>query len=212
MSGGGHRPGRGRRTVSEEEAELWAHATRALERVKAKPRVTTGGERTAEVAPEPRGLRRPPVAAAGHGGKPAHPPRPTAAAAKAASPPPLAAFEPRRARQVAAGKIEIGARIDLHGLRQDEARARLRSFLLAAQAEGHRTVLVITGKGGEGGADRLGVLAGERPRGVIRRSVPIWLEEADLRTTVLSYTQAGVRHGGAGALYVQLRKAARREG
>jgi DNA-nicking Smr family endonuclease len=67
-------------------------------------------------------------------------------------------------------------------------------------------VLVITGKGGEEPADRLGELAGERQRGVLRRNVPSWLREPDLRTIVLSFTQAGTRYGGAGALYVQLRK------
>jgi DNA-nicking Smr family endonuclease len=40
--------------------------------------------------------------------------------------------------------------------------------------------------------------------------VPRWLEEPDLRAVVLSYTQAGPRHGGAGALYVRLRKSAAR--
>jgi DNA-nicking Smr family endonuclease len=44
---------------------------------------------------------------------------------------------------------------------------------------------------------------------VLRRNVPGWLEEPDLRAIVLSYTQAGIRHGGAGALYVQLRKGSR---
>ena len=68
-------------------------------------------------------------------------------------------------------------------------------------------MLVITGKGGEEPADALGSLMGERQRGVIRRNVPHWLEEPDLRAVVLSYTQASPRHGGAGALYVQLRKA-----
>ena len=48
---------------------------------------------------------------------------------------------------------------------------------------------------------------GERQRGVLKRSVPAWLAEPDLRAVVLSYTQATPRHGGAGALYVQLRKA-----
>ena len=55
-------------------------------------------------------------------------------------------------------------------------------------------------------ADGLGDLLGERQRGVLRRSVPHWLEEPDLRAVVLGYTQAAVRHGGAGALYVQLRE------
>ena len=120
--------------------------------------------------------------------------------------PPLADFDRRKARQIASGKIEVEARIDLHGLRQRDARARLRAFLFAAHAKGHKTVLVITGKGGEEPADASAALMGERQRGVIRRSVPHWLEEPDLRAVVLSYTQAGPRHGGAGALYVQLRK------
>jgi DNA-nicking Smr family endonuclease len=68
-------------------------------------------------------------------------------------------------------------------------------------------VLVITGKGGEEPADAYATLTGERQRGVIRRNVPHWLEEPDLRAVVSSYTQASPRHGGAGALYVQLRKA-----
>jgi len=37
--------------------------------------------------------------------------------------------------------------------------------------------------------------------------VPGWLAESDLRAVVVSYTEASPRHGGAGALYVQLRKA-----
>lgn len=77
-------------------------------------------------------------------------------------------------------------------------------------------VLVITGKGGGGG---VGPLApdlqrdadGERfdsgRRGVLRRSVPRWLDEPELRAVVVSYASAGVRHGGDGALYVRLRKA-----
>jgi DNA-nicking Smr family endonuclease len=211
MSGDGHKPGRGRRTISEEDARLWEQATRTLERVKGKPRVATAGEQPAEAPPTP-GPRRP--AASGETRKGARSGKPAVAvpAVKPVSPPPLAEFERRRARQVASGKVEIGARIDLHGLRQDEARMRLRGFLLAAHAEGHRTVLVITGKGGTDGDDGLHAVAGTPRRGVIRRNVPGWLEEPDMRAIVLSYTQAGVRHGGAGALYVQLRKGGRSDG
>ena len=119
--------------------------------------------------------------------------------AQRASAAPLAEFERRKARQISSGKIEVDARIDLHGLRQRDAHARLRTFLLEAHADGLRTVLVITGKGGEEHPDRLGDLAGERQRGVLRRNVPHWLEEPELRSIVLSFTQAGVRHGGSGA-------------
>jgi DNA-nicking Smr family endonuclease len=109
-------------------------------------------------------------------------------------------------RQVAAGKVAIGDHLDLHGMRQDEAHARLRAFLLRSQANGHRMVLVITGKGaGTGRHDEQPF--GATPRGVLRRSVPQWLEEPELRAIVLSYAPAGVRHGGEGALYVRLRKA-----
>jgi DNA-nicking Smr family endonuclease len=44
-------------------------------------------------------------------------------------------------------------------------------------------------------------------RGILRRSVPQWLEEPELRGIVLGWTAAGPRHGGGGALYVRLRKA-----
>ena len=96
------------------------------------------------------------------------------------------------------------------GLRQRDAHARLRGFLLAAQAKGFKTVLIITGKGGASvERDHLAGAMGEPQRGVLRRSVPQWLEEPELRSVVLSYTSAGTRHGGDGALYVQLRKSGR---
>src|SRR5262249_52548387 len=116
--------------------------------------------------------------------------------------PPLADLERRKVRQIASGKTAIDARIDLHGARQGDARSRLRGFLFDAHARGCGTVPVITGKGGSGETDRLAPLMGEAQRGVLRRSVPVWLAEPDLRAIVLGYTEAGTRHGGAGALYV----------
>jgi DNA-nicking Smr family endonuclease len=121
---------------------------------------------------------------------------------------PLAEFDRRAVRQVASGKTAIDARLDLHGLRQRDARIELIAFLRAAQARGCRTVLVVTGKGDAASErDHLAGALGKSQRGVLRHSVPQWLEEPELRSVVLSYTTAGVRHGGAGALYVQLRKA-----
>ena len=203
MSRAGQKSGGGGRSVTADEARLWQHATRSLAPVKVKPRVTS--------VPAPAASAPPPTQVPPASGKaPAAPRKPSAAPvakAKPRPPAPLADFDRRKARQIASGKIEVEARIDLHGSRQRDARASLRAFLLAAHAKGHKTVLVITGKGAEEPADALGSLMGERQRGVIRRSVPHWLEEPDLRAVVLSYTQASPRHGGAGALYVQLRKA-----
>ncbi len=122
----------------------------------------------------------------------------------------LAPFERKRAKKVAAGRIAIDARIDLHGMRQADAHDTLVGFLHRSAARGCRTVLVITGKGGgpesDNGRRRE---PGEEPRGVLRRNVPRWLAEPGLAPLVVSYTEAHVRHGGGGALYIHLRATGR---
>ena len=201
MSRTGGKSGGGRRTVTSDEADLWEELTRSIDKAKGKPRVPSGGVPAATVPA--RSAAAP--AKATPTATPAVSNRP---ALKTQRPAPLAGFDRRTARQIASGKTKIGARLDLHGARQRDARARLRAFLLEAQASGCRTVLVITGKGGETDTrDPLAEAMGEPQRGVLRRGVPQWLEEPDLRSIVLGYTAAGVRHGGQGALYVQLRKA-----
>ena len=93
------------------------------------------------------------------------------------------------------GQLAVEARLDLHGMTQQEAHRALVGFIRLAHEEGLRTVLVITGKGGFGDA-----------RGVLRDAVPRWLNESDLRSRVLSCAWAQPKHGGAGALYVLLRR------
>jgi DNA-nicking Smr family endonuclease len=93
----------------------------------------------------------------------------------------------------------------LHGMRQHEAHTALRTFLARCQGRGLRFVLVITGKGkASGPGDKLDT-GDERERGVLKRNVPRWLEEPDVRNIVVSYTTAAIQHGGEGALYVHLR-------
>jgi DNA-nicking Smr family endonuclease len=108
----------------------------------------------------------------------------------------------------------VEARIDLHGMRQSEAHAALRRFLFDAYAKGRRWVLVITGKGAparSGRAPEEAEYGREEERGVLRRNVPRWLAEPELRAIVVGFTPAAVRHGGEGALYVQLRRPGRAE-
>jgi len=214
----------GKRLVTADEAQLWQHATRSLDPIKAKPRVSRAAaptRPTSTAAPSPVRSTDPTSVRSSDPSllrsKEPAPPRQRAkvspsdasrakvATARAKSPP-LAHFDRRQARQIASGKVEVDARIDLHGLYQREAYARLRAFLTDAHARALKRVLVITGKGGAEPPDRLGELAGERRRGVLRHSLPHWLEEPELRSIVASFTQAGVRHGGAGAFYVQLRR------
>jgi len=139
-------------------------------------------------------------------------PRPSTPPAQAKSAPPLSQLDRRKARKISSGRIEIEARIDLHGMRQSEAHTALRRFLLNAHAKGRRWVLVITGKGiTPRGSSDVGEYAGLRDedRGVLKRNVPRWLAEPGLRAIVISFAAAATRHGGEGALYVQLRKGGR---
>ena len=91
------------------------------------------------------------------------------------------------------GIYPIDARLDLHGLTQEQAHARLVSFLATAQVRGNRCVLVITGRG-------------QRHGGTLRTMTPRWLDESSLRPLILAYAQARLEHGGDGALYVLLRR------
>lgn len=115
------------------------------------------------------------------------------------APPSLARLDHRTKRRLVRGVIAIDERLDLHGATQEAAHSILRGFLATARARGARIVLVITGKG-KGGAD-------PHDRGVLRRAVPHWLSEPSLREVVLGFEEAHLAHGGAGAIYVRLRRA-----
>ena len=102
-------------------------------------------------------------------------------------------IEPRRKQRLARERDPITARLDLHGLGQDQARRVLEDFLMRAQADGLRAVLVITGKGFLGD-------------GILRRRTPDWLSSPNLRSIVAGVSEAHRRHGGEGALYIALKK------
>ncbi len=133
--------------------------------------------------------------------KPAKPPR------RSVPPPPVAKLpdlapgvtpgvDRRSAERLRRGERRIDARLDLHGMTQDEAHRALDAFLARAEHAGWRCVLVITGKG------RPGTSAG----GVLRAAVPRWLNEAPNRARLLAIAAAQPKDGGAGALYLLLRR------
>lgn len=100
--------------------------------------------------------------------------------------------------KLAKGRLPIEGKVDLHGLTQSEAHALLLGFLHRAYADGRRHVLVVTGKGTSLGSD-----------GVLRRAVPAWFSTPPFRPLVSGYEAAGRWHGGAGAIYVRLRRPGR---
>lgn len=181
---------RRRRTPSEAELALWAKVAETVVPLPSR-RIAVPA---APVAPpeEPPAAPKAEASLAALSIKNAPPPQLT----------PLAPLEARFRRRLVRGVTEIDARIDLHGLRQEEAQRRLITFLQGAQARGHKLVLVITGKGAPG-ADAYA------ERGVLRRAVPMWLSSPAARSVVVGFETAGPTHGGTGALYVRIRKSGR---
>lgn len=97
------------------------------------------------------------------------------------------------------GRVAIERILDLHGHTQERAHRDLVRFLAMAQAEGRRCVLIVTGKGQPGG-------------GILKHMVPRWLNEGGNRDRVVAYAPAQRHHGGAGALYVLIRRRRSRTG
>lgn len=104
-------------------------------------------------------------------------------------------LDKRSARRLRQGRLEVEARLDLHGLRQAYAHRALNKFLERAYGTGMRCVLVITGKG-----------ALSKGEGVLKKMVPRWLNETPNRNFILSFTYATPVDGGTGALYILLKR------
>jgi DNA-nicking Smr family endonuclease len=105
-------------------------------------------------------------------------------------------------RHLRLGRWSLQGQLDLHGLRSDEARTALSTFLRQAHKVGWRCVRVVHGKG-------LGS-PGKVP--VLKNKVQRWLAQ---KNEVIAFVQARAADGGAGALVVLLapgagRHAARR--
>ena len=95
------------------------------------------------------------------------------------------------AQKLRKGKWSIQRQIDLHGLRSDEAREALSTFIRESHKQGIRCVRVVHGKG-------LGS-PGKAP--VLKEKVHRWLVQ---KAEVVAFVQAQPAQGGAGALVVLL--------
>ena len=92
--------------------------------------------------------------------------------------------------------------IDLHGETLSSAHARLNRSLAAAIRSEARIILLITGRPAKDNP-RLPPTS----RGVIRASVGDWLAASPYSSHIAAVRGAHPRHGGAGALYLILRRA-----
>lgn len=181
------------RRLSDEEIELWVTVASSITR---RPGASLPSPRP---APAAGGQDAPLVRARGEAVAFPEPPR------RQAPLPPLAPLERRLKQKLSRGRMTADAAIDLHGLRQQEAYNALQTFLQRAQRDGSKVVLVVTGKGGRVGTGDVDPFL-ERGAGVLKRQVPLWLAMPDFRSLIIGYEEAGRAHGGAGALYVRLRR------
>lgn len=92
--------------------------------------------------------------------------------------------------------------IDLHGETLSSAHARLNRSLAAAIRSEARIILLITGRPAKDNP-RLPPTS----RGVIRASVGDWLAASPYASHIAAVRGAHPRHGGAGAMYLILRRA-----
>jgi DNA-nicking Smr family endonuclease len=181
-----------RRVLTYEERVLWSAVTQSMKPLRPEEALSDP-EPAAPLAPPPPGKREKKI-------KPQH--TETLVAPSPPKPAPIAPPLSRRAkRNVARGRHEIDARLDLHGLTQSEAHHALLRFLRTASSRDARLVLVITGKGKAGSQEE------GRERGVLRRQVPQWLSLPEFRDYVVGFEDAHIAHGGEGALYVRVRRA-----
>ncbi|MBE1528561.1 DNA-nicking Smr family endonuclease [Sphingopyxis sp. OAS728] len=149
------------------------------------------------------------------------PPKPTPRSTAAPAAPPRAPAKlppPRRTHQAATldghwdrrlrkGLVRPDLSIDLHGHTLASAQALLDDAIGRGLMRGARVLLVVAGRL-RPGADRLPQMHGDpRPRGAIRASLPDWLAYSPYADQIVALRPAHISHGGAGAVYVILRRA-----
>ncbi len=171
----------------EENAALWSRVAATVRPIAGKVRPP----------PPPPGMRlpeKPPEAPP--------PPRRTAIANRIAVD--AATLDGTWDKRMMRGTLRPDMTIDLHGYTGNRAEAELHARIGDAALSGARVLLVITGKGARRGDDE--DHDPDRPRGVIRASLPRWLESPSLRPWIAALRPAHPRHGGGGAWYVILRR------
>jgi DNA-nicking Smr family endonuclease len=105
-------------------------------------------------------------------------------------------FSQKLMKKLKKGEFPFQDYIDLHGLTKQGAEARVRDFLLQSHRLGLRCVLIVHGRG----------LNSPDSFPVLKARLPLWLGRGPVKKIVLAFATARPYDGGAGAVYVLLRK------
>ncbi len=108
----------------------------------------------------------------------------------------IVGLDARVLRRLRRGDYALQAHVDLHGMSAETARVAVDRFLAAAVTAGHRCVLIVHGRG-RNSKDHTPVL---------KERLKSWLARGRAARIVLAFTTARACDGGAGALYVLLRR------
>ena len=192
----------GHRSLSPDEAALWVRVMAGVRpiapRSAAPAPVLSQGSAKPKPPPPPGAMTKAsrlavPVA------KPS-----SLAVARAARvpPPPIVAntLDGSWDRRLSRGLVSPDRTVDLHGHTLASAYDMLDFALAAAIRAGDRTILLVTGKPPRP--------ASERPhaRGAIRAATGDWLAGSRHSSAIAAVRPAHPRHGGAGALYIVLKR------
>lgn len=102
-------------------------------------------------------------------------------------------------RKLRRGEYAVQGHVDLHGLTREEAKGAVEAFLRSARSAGKRCVLVVHGRG----------LHSKDQLPVLKEALRTWLATARFARHVLAFASARPADGGAGAIYVLLRRPGR---
>ncbi len=185
------------RGLTAEEAALWARVAQTVRPMHKRPAL--------QAIPEPAKLSSAPLPPAKFRKALARPvAMPVRAVEPAPSPRPLdrGGLDGSWDRKLGQGVVSPDFTLDLHGHTLDSAHARLDHGIMQATLQGARVLLLITGKPrpAEDYTER-----GSR-RGAIRAKVLDWLAAGSHASKIAAVRPAHPRHGGAGALYIVLKR------
>lgn len=105
-------------------------------------------------------------------------------------------LDPRVVRKLRRGDFAVQGHLDLHGLLKEEAKIELEAFLARTRQQGVRCALVVHGRG----------LHSKDQVPVLKDALKRWMTTARFAQHVLAFCTARPHDGGAGAIYVLLKR------
>lgn len=169
----------------DDDEKLWDHVTKDIEPLKNKERLKgIDGPTDEKVSPKPpKKMRKAKTPHAEKTSTQDTKPRPHRHDDKAG-------IDRRNWERFVKGKMPFDGRLDLHGMRQDEAHSAVKGFITRHYALKSRALIIITGKG----------------RGILRDNLKRWLEIDGLGNKILKIVPAQQKDGGSGAFYLLLKR------